>query len=129
MLSKDEALKCADTVIDAERAKRRKRASIHNPSGRSAASRACPYCHQQALSRRVKLSLGPVSSVRCQACGKRISVSWWAMLGVLPLELGIFVAYWIRPWRCAIGPVMVGLTLMLSYRDQYTPLVRRDEVE
>jgi hypothetical protein len=49
----------------------------------------CPHCGKPALSFWRKSVLGPARSTPCQSCGKRISVSWNALLASSPIILAV----------------------------------------
>lgn len=86
MISKEDAVKFGDAIIQAERVRR-------GPAGRRDGDVAlrCPYCHQRALGMREKLSLGPMRSRACRSCGGLVSVSWWSLLGLLPCYFSAFL--------------------------------------
>jgi len=88
--------------------------------------RTCPYCGQQALTARQKSTLGPVRSVPCQSCGKRVSVSRWSILAVVPFLIGIGAAWYLEASPLGIAALVVGVIAMFAVHEYAVPLVRRD---
>jgi len=88
--------------------------------------RTCPYCGQQALTALRKAKLGPTRLVRCQSCGKRVSVSPGAVLAVVPFLIGIGAVWYFRASPLGIGALVVGLLAMFVVHEYAVPLVRRD---
>ena len=88
--------------------------------------RTCPYCGQQALTARQKSTLGPVRSVSCQSCGKRVSVSPVGVLAVVPFLIGIGVAWYFEASPLGIAALVLGAVAMFAVHEYAVPLVRRD---
>jgi hypothetical protein len=88
--------------------------------------RTCPYCGQQALTARQKATLGPVRSVPCQSCGKRVSVSPLSVLAGVPFLLGIGAVWYFRASPLGIAALIVGAVAMFVIHEYAVPLVRRD---
>ena len=88
--------------------------------------RTCPYCGQQALTARQKAALGPVRSVPCQSCGKPVSVGRGSPIAVVPLLIGIGVAWYLEASPFGIAALVVGLVAMFVIHEYAVPLVRRD---
>ena len=88
--------------------------------------RTCPYCGQQALTARQKAALGPVRSMPCQSCGKPVSVGPGSTFAVVPLLIGIGVAWYLEASSLGIAALVVGMIAMFAIHEYAVPLVRRD---
>lgn len=86
----------------------------------------CPHCHQRAISQLAKLMLGPARSTRCRSCGKHVSVSWLAMLGLIPFALGAVAVLWAGRGWLAASTIAVAMVLMFCFHAFCVPLVPRD---
>jgi len=93
---------------------------------KEAEMRTCPYCGQQALTGWLKTTLGPLNSLPCQSCGKRVSVSPLSVLAVVPLLLGIGAVWYFRASPLGIAALIVGALAMFAIHEYAVPLVRRD---
>ena len=85
----------------------------------------CPHCKQQAMSQLRKSFLGPVFSTSCQSCGKRVSVSWAALLAPVPFLLSMALAFWLWPSPSALVLPVVGIAAMFVIHAKLVPLVPR----
>ena len=84
----------------------------------------CPACGEPAMTVGQKLFLGPARSVACAHCGQRVSVSWTAMLAMLPFVVMVGLT------RLLSWPLLVALWLLASaflfwFHAYRVPLVRR----
>lgn len=85
----------------------------------------CPHCNQQAMTQFRKSYLGPAVSTSCKSCGKKISVSWFAVLAAVPFPLGMALAAWTAPSLLAIPIFLAGLAAMFVLHAKCVPLVKR----
>ena len=85
----------------------------------------CPHCHKPAMSQVRKSFLGPALSTSCSHCGKRVSVSWFAMLAVIPAVASIPAArHFGYSWQAALI-ILVGVGAMFAIHAFLVPLVPR----
>jgi hypothetical protein len=89
---------------------------------------ACPYCHQPAMSQWRKSFLGPALSTPCRACGRRVSVSWLAMLGMLPPIAGVIAAVLLLRYSglASLAALVAGIAGTFWMHAFRVPLVKRD---
>ena len=89
----------------------------------------CPHCGGKALGWWGRLSVAPLRSRTCMACGSAIRASWWSIPVVVLPPMAAFVAgnlllsgysFQRDLWLAAAGAT-VGLVAFL-----FVPLVRRD---
>ena len=86
--------------------------------------RTCPYCGQEAMSAFRKATVGVMRVVKCQACGKRVSVSWLSLLGLAALLLGGVGAALIGYPAGLVALVAGGVAMFLIH--EAVPVVGRD---
>ena len=86
--------------------------------------RTCPYCAQPAMSIFRKANVGVLRVVKCQACGRRVSVSPMSLLGIVVAILGGVAAVHLGYPSGALA-MGVGLIAMLLIHE-WVPLVGRD---
>ncbi len=87
----------------------------------------CPHCHQQAMTPFGKACLGPARSVPCAACGERVSVSWYSMVG-LPFLLGGMVMAMNLSTESLFASGLIftaGFVVLLFIHLKLSPLVKR----
>ncbi len=80
----------------------------------------CPHCGKTAMSWLTKSFLGPGRSVKCRECGKRVSVSWWSMIVIVPLIIGLVVG-----GSIAIVVWIAGMVIAVAVQLFFVPLVAR----
>lgn len=73
-----------------------------------------------------KAWLGPARTRACDTCRKRVGVSWWSMLMLIPFYAGMAATVWLWPSWSAVLPAVLGLVAMFVYHDRITPLVARE---
>ena len=88
--------------------------------------RKCPYCGQEALSAFRKAVLGPMRSVPCKSCGKRISVHPRSIWVLMPFLAGIGIAIYLEGSPLGIAAIVAGAIAMFALHEYLVPLVRRD---
>lgn len=87
----------------------------------------CPHCGNQAMSQARKLWLGPASSASCTACGRKVSVSWLAMLAVTPFLAAIFSGHWLLPQHYVVFSLaaLAGAALLFAIHAWLIPIIPR----
>ena len=73
-----------------------------------------------------KATLGPARAVRCDACGKRVSVGAASVLVVIPFLAGIGAAWYFHGSALGIAALVGGTLAMFLAHEFAVPLVRRD---
>lgn len=73
----------------------------------------CPHCGKPALSFWKKSTLGPARSTPCQSCGKRISVSWNALLASAPILIAV-AAPILSPMSGTASMLLLAVAFVLS---------------
>lgn len=98
----------------------------HVAGKKGARMRTCPYCGQEALSFWRKSFLGPARTAACGSCGRRISVAWLGILGVVPLFAGMMALAWSGGSWLGILALVLGVLGTFAFHEWLVPLVRRD---
>jgi hypothetical protein len=88
----------------------------------------CPYCKKPAFPQSQKAWLGPARSIPCESCGKALSVSPRAMLGLLPFLGSFLIAALLFPyaWYASVLVLLAGMIAMFAYHARWVPLVGRE---
>lgn len=86
--------------------------------------RTCPYCGQEAMSVFRKPSVGVLRRVKCQSCGKRVSVGVLSLFGLAALFLGSAAAIYLG-LPLGLVAFVVGVIAMFVIHEA-VPLVGRD---
>lgn len=88
----------------------------------------CPHCGKPAMTQAQKAWLGPARSVACAACGRQVSVSWLAMLGMLTFVLLAVPAAALLlqvGWYYSVAVLLIGMAAMFVIHARLIPLSRR----
>ncbi|HET6586620.1 MAG TPA: hypothetical protein VFG67_02470 [Oleiagrimonas sp.] len=73
-----------------------------------------------------KSCLGPALSVACKHCGKQVSVSWFAVLALIPFFVCMLFAEHVGHWLPAALILLADSGAMLAVHEWLVPLVPRD---
>lgn len=87
---------------------------------------ACPYCHERATTLRTKLRLraGTASrSIDCESCGRRVGLSRWSVVFLIPLLPAIATGHISLLWRLIC--VSIGVAFYIIAKVFIVPLSRR----
>lgn len=85
----------------------------------------CPHCGEPGISRMRKFWMGPAVPATCQACGRKVGVSWWSMLAVIPMLVAILSVPSVDSLWISLGLVLASGALMTVIHMKWVPLVRR----
>ncbi len=88
--------------------------------------RTCPYCNQEAFSFWRKSFLGPARTAECRSCGRKVSVSWVSLLGMVPLLAGMFAFARLEGSPLGIAALVGGIVAVCAFHEYVSPLVGRD---
>lgn len=94
----------------------------------------CPWCERKSFSFWQKQSLGPIGTMKCSNCTRRVSVSWGrAHLAAIPLFLCAVLGIWFigdafnsRLVALAGGciGVVLGMVFTMPLYHAFVPLVK-----
>ena len=87
----------------------------------------CPHCGEAGITTLRKQFLGPATSTKCKICGKRVSVPFWSLVGVLPFIVSIPLVSILLSEEALLAYVLGGLTMCVAFvvLNGYVPLVKR----
>jgi len=95
----------------------------------------CPWCRRKTFSFWQKQSLGPVHTIACGGCARRVSVHWGrAHLAALPIVLlalaGLYVFGEVFETRQAalvggVAGALLGALITAPLYHRFVPLVRQ----
>lgn len=87
----------------------------------------CPNCHNKAMSQLRKAFLGPSISTHCRSCGAQVSASWWSMLEIVLVPVGITIACTLvsSSWIAPLLGVAIAAVFMFPIHAYCVPIVTR----
>ena len=84
----------------------------------------CPHCGRPAISAWRRMWLGPAVPAKCQACGKKVWVSYRSMVAIIPFVAAIVAAAFIGPWELKLA-LWFGGYIVMTYIHLRFPLEPR----
>jgi hypothetical protein len=86
----------------------------------------CPHCGEMGISALRKCFLGPSVSVKCESCGKPVSVPYWSIVIIIPMLTGMFATpYLVSDDRFVAYAAVIATVITWVLWDSIVPLEKR----
>ena len=90
----------------------------------------CPNCKEKTIKKWSKFCLGPVRSVRCDSCGKKVSIPYKSLYFMAAYLIFIFAIPRLIEFNHYLFIAIIIVTVLVSYLlYKYVPLIVKFEEE
>ncbi len=90
----------------------------------------CPYCNEETITAKKKLSMGPRSNVICKNCGGVVGVPIFkSYIALLPLTLSVLSSLYLGISYGTMVLWMLGGIIMGLIQVKWVPVIKKGENE
>ncbi len=82
----------------------------------------CPHCGNQGVSATGKLFLGPIISMDCNVCGKKIGVPFYSVFAIVPFLIAIQLLSYVESLSLALILAVILIVISAIVNVRWVPL-------